>query len=147
MVIHKCIKLTLPGKLGKSCLATNSCRQLSAESTASFHWWDVSFAPDEDGIDGRTLEPACRDRTNPSSVSDEILRWHFRQSVLTNMRGSGEPVFETDFPPGTDQIKTLSNEPYGKERFEMEMDMRLRYSARDEQASSMIANRSRPAES
>ena len=42
------------------------------------------------------------------------------------MRGSGEPVFETDFPPGTDQIKTLSNEPYGKERFEMEMDMRLR---------------------
>ena len=55
------------------------------------------------------------------------------------MRGSGEPVFETDFPPGTDQIKTLSNEPYGKERFEMEMDMRLRYSARDEQVSSMIA--------
>lgn len=57
------------------------------------------------------------------------------------MRGSGEPVFETDFPPGTDQIKTLSNEPYGKERFEMVMDMRLRYSARDEQASSMIATR------
>ena len=75
----------------------------------------VSFAPDEDGIDGRILEPACRDPTNPSSVSDEILRWHFRQSVLANMRGSGEPVFETDFPPGTDQIKTLSNEPYGKE--------------------------------
>lgn len=48
------------------------------------------------------------------------------------MRGSGEPVFETDFLPGTDQIKTLSSEPYGKERFEMEMDMRLRYSARDE---------------
>lgn len=37
MVIHQCIKLTLPGKLGKNCLATNSCRQLSAESTASFH--------------------------------------------------------------------------------------------------------------
>lgn len=55
------------------------------------------------------------------------------------MRGSGEPVFETDFPPGTDQIKSLSNEPHGKERFEMEMDMRLQYSARDEQVTSMTA--------
>lgn len=44
------------------------------------------------------------------------------------MRGSGKRVFEMDFSPGTDQIKTLSSEPYGKERFEMEMDMRLRYS-------------------
>ena len=106
----------------------------------------MSFTPDEDGIDGRVLELACRDPANPNSVSDEILRWHFRQSVLANMRGSGEPIFETDFPPGTDQIKTLASEPYGKERFEMEMAMRLKDSAsneqaNNEQASSMIAIR------
>lgn len=65
-------------------------------------------------------------------VSDEILRWHFHQSVLANMRGSGEPIFETDFSLGTDQMKTLSSEPYGKERFEMEISKRLRFSTRDE---------------
>lgn len=26
-------------------------------------------------------------------------RWHFRQAVLANMRGAGQPVFENDFPP------------------------------------------------
>lgn len=30
---------------------------------------------------------------------DQLLRWHFRQAVLANMRGAGEPVFENDFPP------------------------------------------------
>jgi hypothetical protein len=37
-------------------------------------------------------------------VSDQLLRLHFRQSVLANMRGAGEPVFEHDFPPGTDML-------------------------------------------
>lgn len=41
------------------------------------------------------------------------------------MRGAGEPVFETDFPPGTDKMATLRSEPYGKERFEMELQLRL----------------------
>ena len=30
---------------------------------------------------------------------DQLLRWHFRQAVLANTRGAGEPVFECDFPP------------------------------------------------
>jgi hypothetical protein len=42
------------------------------------------------------------------------------------MRGGGEPVFETDFPDGTDTIATLRTEMYGKERFEMELKSRLR---------------------
>ncbi|KKZ64476.1 hypothetical protein EMCG_09547 [[Emmonsia] crescens] len=42
------------------------------------------------------------------------------------MRGAGEPVFESDFPPGTDKMATLRGEPYGKERFEMEIESRLR---------------------
>ncbi|KAF8434904.1 hypothetical protein BGX38DRAFT_1218585 [Terfezia claveryi] len=33
---------------------------------------------------------------DPHRVSDEVLRWHFRQNVLANMRGAGEPVFEHD---------------------------------------------------
>jgi len=43
------------------------------------------------------------------------------------MRGAGEPVFETDFPPGTDMMTTLRAELYGKERFEMELASRLRF--------------------
>lgn len=61
-------------------------------------------------------------------------RWHFRQSVLANMRGAEEPIFESDFPLGTDQIATLRNEPYGKERFEMEVELRLGPIAREEES-------------
>ena len=82
--------------------------------------------PDFLHVDGRTLDPACRDPSNPNPACDELLRWHFRQSVLANMRGSGEPLFESDFPPGSDKLATLRNEPYGKERLEMELGLRLR---------------------
>jgi hypothetical protein len=42
------------------------------------------------------------------------------------MRGGGEPIFETDFPGGTDMMAALRTEPYGKERFEMELESRLK---------------------
>jgi len=45
------------------------------------------------------------------------------------MRGGGEPVFETDFPDGTDMMATLRTEPHGKERFEMELESRLKLSS------------------
>jgi hypothetical protein len=71
------------------------------------------------------MDYLCRQEDDPNRVSDDVLRWHFRQSVLANMRGGGEPVFETDFPDGTDMMATLYTEPYGKERFEMELASRL----------------------
>ncbi|EER44417.1 conserved hypothetical protein [Histoplasma capsulatum var. duboisii H88] len=92
----------------------------------------TTFVPDTWGIDGRVLHPVCRDPNSPDCVSDNLLRWHFRQSVLANMRGAGEPIFETDFPPGTDMMGTLVDEPYGKERFEMEIESRLRSAIRDQ---------------
>ena len=82
------------------------------------------FTIDDLGIDGRTLDPICRNAADPHRVSDELLRWHFRQSVLANMRGAGEPVFEHDFT-GTDMVKEISSGPYGKERFELEVAARL----------------------
>ncbi|CAG7993859.1 unnamed protein product [Penicillium nalgiovense] len=92
----------------------------------------VTFVPDQWQIDGRVLDPVCRQPNDPNHVADDLLRWHFRQSVLANMRGAGEPVFETDFPPGTDKMTTLRNEQYGKERFEMELELRLRPMAKEE---------------
>jgi len=60
-----------------------------------------------------------------------LLRWHFRQSILANIRGAGEPIFEADFPGGTDIMATLRIEPYGKERFEMELAARLKLAEQD----------------
>jgi hypothetical protein len=54
-----------------------------------------------------------------------LLRWHFRQSVLKNMRRAGEGSFEHDFPPGTDMIEILEG-PFPAERLEMELSYRLR---------------------
>ncbi|KAG0633402.1 hypothetical protein HOY80DRAFT_1105786 [Tuber brumale] len=50
----------------------------------------VVFAVDIYGYDGKTLDPVCRNPDDPHRVSDHLLRWHFRQSVLANIRGAGE---------------------------------------------------------
>ena len=59
---------------------------------------------------GRVLHPACRQQDSPF-VLDPLLRWHFEQAVLFNMRGAAEPTFEFDFPPGTDIA--MSSRAYG----------------------------------
>lgn len=87
-------------------------------------------------MDGRVLDPICRDPNNINHASDELLRWHFRQSVLANMRGVGEPLFESDFPPGSDMMGTLREELYGKERFEMELESRLRFETTNNESES-----------
>lgn len=38
--------------------------------------------------------------TNPDRSPKELHRWHYRQAVLANIRGVGEPLFENDLPPG-----------------------------------------------
>ncbi|TGZ84153.1 hypothetical protein EX30DRAFT_100153 [Ascodesmis nigricans] len=62
----------------------------------------------QNGLLLQALDPVCRNPTDPHRVCDELLRWHYRQSVLANMRGAGEPIFEHDFPPGTDMIREIS---------------------------------------
>ncbi|KAJ5545181.1 hypothetical protein N7535_006436 [Penicillium sp. DV-2018c] len=84
------------------------------------------FRPDIDGVDGRTLDLVCRNPADPHRVSDDLLRWRFRQSVLANMRGAGEPSFEHDFLPGSDMLKEIYEGPFPVERLEMELSARLR---------------------
>ncbi|KAF8443643.1 hypothetical protein BGX38DRAFT_1199308 [Terfezia claveryi] len=110
---------------------------LRADIHADFDDYVVSVNPD-DGykiivfgghdvfeIDGRSLDFVCRDPANIHRVSDELLRWHFRQSVLANMRGEGEPVFEHDFPGGNDAVAEIGLGPRGSERLGMEIAARL----------------------
>ncbi|KAG0634225.1 hypothetical protein HOY80DRAFT_895269, partial [Tuber brumale] len=86
----------------------------------------VVFDIDTWGYDGRILDPVCRDPDDPYGVSGQLLGWHFRQSVLANMSGLGEPTFEHDFPPGTDEVGEILAGPCGRERFESEIAVRLR---------------------
>ncbi|KAG0127163.1 hypothetical protein HOY82DRAFT_83058 [Tuber indicum] len=81
----------------------------------------VVFGNDMFGCDGKILDTVCRNPDDPHRVSDELLRWHFRQSVLANVRGVGEPIFEHDFPPGTDTVGEILAGQYGQERFGLEI--------------------------
>lgn len=41
------------------------------------------------------------------------------------MRGAGEPVFEDDFPPGTDKVGEILRGPLPQQRMEFELASRL----------------------
>ncbi|KAK9489154.1 HNH endonuclease-domain-containing protein [Lipomyces doorenjongii] len=83
------------------------------------------FRMDMFGVDGGTLDPVCRDPMDEKGVIDEFLRWHFRQTVLANMKGNGEPVFEFDFPDGSDMVGEILGGPRAAERMESELFSRL----------------------
>ncbi|KAG0636829.1 hypothetical protein HOY80DRAFT_1087098 [Tuber brumale] len=81
----------------------------------------VVFGPDAFGYDWRILDPVCRNLDDPHRVSDQLLRWHFRQSVLANMRGGGKRILEDDLLPGTDMADEILADPFAQERFELEI--------------------------
>ncbi|KAF8451337.1 hypothetical protein BGX38DRAFT_1184259 [Terfezia claveryi] len=56
----------------------------------------VVFDEDMDGLDGRVFDPVCRDPNNEHHVFDELLSWHFGQSVLANMKEAREHDFAGD---------------------------------------------------
>ncbi|KAK9240711.1 hypothetical protein V1525DRAFT_453819 [Lipomyces kononenkoae] len=85
----------------------------------------TSFDSDVLRLDGRILDPVCRDPNDERRASDELLRWHFHQAVLANMRGAGEPVFEFDFPPGTDMVGEIRSGPEPAKSMEAELFSRL----------------------
>jgi len=64
-------------------------------------------------------------------ASDELLRWHFRQSVHGNMRGEGEPVIEHDFSGRSDEVAEIGLGPFGSERLGMEIAARLQVQPQD----------------
>ncbi|KAK9485388.1 hypothetical protein V1527DRAFT_496707 [Lipomyces starkeyi] len=83
------------------------------------------FDTDPFSIDGRILDPICRDPNSEDSARNELLWWHFRQTVLANMRGAGEPSFEMDFPPGSDMMGEILSGPEAGKRMEAELFSRL----------------------
>ncbi|KAK9349775.1 hypothetical protein V1523DRAFT_371737 [Lipomyces doorenjongii] len=102
----------------------------------SFDGFDFSINPDDGykiicfdkdvfNIDGRELDSICRESNGEECVRDGLLRWHFHQAVLANMRRAGEPVFEMDFPPGSDMVGEILSSPQANKRMEAELFSRL----------------------
>ncbi|KIX02014.1 uncharacterized protein Z518_07953 [Rhinocladiella mackenziei CBS 650.93] len=83
----------------------------------------VAFRPIGENIKGKHLDRELF--TRPDGPVDQFLRWHFRQAVLTNMKGAGEPRFEHDFPPGSDIVGEILRGPKAGERMEFELFSRL----------------------
>ncbi|KAG0636826.1 hypothetical protein HOY80DRAFT_925204 [Tuber brumale] len=84
----------------------------------------VCFSPDTlDFKIGGHLDQAFLD--NPHGPINQVLRWHFRQAVLVNMRGVGEACFDTDFPPGSDMIGGIMRGAKSAERMEFELFARF----------------------
>jgi len=76
-----------------------------------------------ENIAGRHLDQTFLN--NPLRPTDQLLRWHFRQAVLVNVKGLGEPYLENDFPPGSDIMTEIMDGPKAKERMEYEFFSRL----------------------
>ncbi|EFR00721.1 hypothetical protein MGYG_03726 [Nannizzia gypsea CBS 118893] len=74
-----------------------------------------SFKPNSAEYHNIQLHPVCRNTNGPHHVSDIRLRWHYEQAILANVRGAREqqPVFEHDFPPGTDMLGEIRRGPEG----------------------------------
>jgi len=54
-----------------------------------------------------------------------LLRWHFRQSVLANVKGLGEPHLENDFPPCSGVMAGIMSGPKSEERMQLELFCRF----------------------
>jgi len=84
----------------------------------------VCFSPDSFRIAGTRLDPEWL--AKPDRPPDELFRWHFRQAVLCNVRGIGEPTFEHDFPlEGPDPLEDIWAGPLAAERMEFELFSRF----------------------
>lgn len=78
---------------------------------------------DADGLAGTYVD--WQNKNVMEKPADQLLRWHFHQSVLANMRGTGEPVFAHDFAPGADERAEIAAGPKASERMEFELFCRL----------------------
>jgi hypothetical protein len=83
----------------------------------------VFFTLNSKGVAGKYLDQRFLD--DPQQPVDQLLRWHFRQAVLSNMRGAGKPVFEHDFPPSSDIVGDILRGPRSAERMKFELSGRL----------------------
>ena len=57
----------------------------------------VCFSPSAVDFDLARRPLSRKFLDNPLRPPDQLLRWHFRQAVLINVKGLGEPFFDMDY--------------------------------------------------
>ncbi|KAF4627998.1 hypothetical protein G7Y89_g10152 [Cudoniella acicularis] len=126
--------ITIPPQSGGTINSVQNGMLLRSDIHQLFDTYNLSINPDDNykivcfAIDGENLAGKYLDqqfRDDPQRPVDQLLRWHFRQAVLANMRGVGEPRFEHDFPPGSDIVGDILYGPKPGERMEFELFSRL----------------------
>lgn len=95
----------------------------------------MGFDEDVEDLAGQYLDAQLLN--HPDRPVDPLLRWHFRQAVLANMRGAGEPVFENDFPPGTDMVGEIRDGGKAAERMEFELFSRFAVHSQESRRTSL----------
>ncbi|KAH0559756.1 hypothetical protein GP486_003727 [Trichoglossum hirsutum] len=126
--------ITIPAADGGTINSVQNGILLRSDIHARFDTYDFSIDPDDgykiicfnldgEGIAGKHLDQ--RFLGDPNRPVDQLLRWHFRQAVFANMRGAGEPIFECDFPPGSDMMGEIMSSPGAAGRMEFELFSRL----------------------
>ncbi|KAL2006018.1 hypothetical protein VTN00DRAFT_9672 [Thermoascus crustaceus] len=85
----------------------------------------VSFCEGVLQIGGKTLSrSATQAQSINGRVSDQVLRWHFRQAILTKMKGASQKSWEHDYGR-EDDIGQIMEDPDEAERMEVELLTRL----------------------
>jgi hypothetical protein len=84
----------------------------------------MNFDLDFRKVGGRTLAESAREN-DISGARDQLLMWHFRQCILANMSGTGEPIWDYgDNEPG-DQVAQIMEEDESGRRLYLELAHRL----------------------
>ncbi|PUU84244.1 hypothetical protein B9Z19DRAFT_1060352 [Tuber borchii] len=103
---------TLP-KSGRSIDSVQNGILLRSDIRCHFESYLVSINPDDNykivffqddnfGITDTHLSNLEAFLADPQRPLDQLLRWHYRQAVLANVRGQGELLFECHFPRDPD---------------------------------------------
>ncbi|KAL1903539.1 hypothetical protein Sste5346_000167 [Sporothrix stenoceras] len=83
----------------------------------------IYFKPDLLGLAGTALDQQLLD--NRRRPPEALFNRHFEQAILCNVRGTGEPHLEFDFPPGSDMVGEILAAPRAVQRMEFELFTRL----------------------
>ncbi|KAJ5174884.1 uncharacterized protein N7482_000761 [Penicillium canariense] len=86
----------------------------------------IIFGGDPTGLGGARLKDSARNGTNPNNrVSAELLRWHLRMCVYSNMKANADPGPEWEEDLGSDDMGQILEQPDAGERMEVELFTRL----------------------
>ncbi|KAF3211247.1 hypothetical protein TWF106_007870 [Orbilia oligospora] len=83
-----------------------------------------AFDDDNFGYSGKYMSLPAR-QNGESGARDTLLQWHFRQSVLANMRGAGEPIWDYGPNEEGDVVGRLLSSDHTMTRLGEEVGARL----------------------